>query len=314
MPTSLEPQVAQLIAGLRGLQPRVETLSDAFRSKIAAFPVQPFHEYGADYWSLQSMGDALVRVKLFLERNFSFIETLGVLSLCRYTFELVVWLKHIERNEDFSLVYARQLMLQQQEFFSALHTHLLQEIELYRELGSKEKDALSAVMSRAPTFSAGQSSEAAGAQIAAAIQEASRLVDERLAQSFSIYAHEVVHYGYDFQAHRLQSQAIPQALQAEQDCKNSLTLFDAKWMTKLNAVRPKSWKWKERADFVQMSHEYEFIYSYTSRLLHATPASLTTDQKSLDISEILIFIRYISMQFHWIVRRADYILNGRPGS
>jgi hypothetical protein len=43
-----------------------------------------------------------------------------------------------------------------------------------------------------------------------------------------------------------------------------------------------SWQWKQQAASVGMSDQYEFIYSFTSRLLHATPVSLTTNQKLLD--------------------------------
>jgi hypothetical protein len=38
---------------------------------------------------------------------------------------------------------------------------------------------------------------------------------------------------------------------------------------------------------------YEFLYSYVSRLLHATPASVTTDHKNLEPEEITMFLRYI---------------------
>ena len=54
-----------------------------------------------------------------------------------------------------------------------------------------------------------------------------------------------------------------------------------------------------------MASEYDFIYSYTSRLLHATPASLTTNQKSLEAEEVFLFRRYVGMQFRWIVNHAE---------
>ena len=42
-----------------------------------------------------------------------------------------------------------------------------------------------------------------------------------------------------------------------------------------------------------MEEEYDFIYSYTGKLLHATPASLTTNQKNLEPNEVLGFLKYV---------------------
>ena len=51
--------------------------------------------------------------------------------------------------------------------------------------------------------------------------------------------------------------------------------------------------WKEEAGRVGMQAQYEFIYSFTSRLLHATPASIFTDQKNLEVAEMVLFLDYI---------------------
>ena len=53
--------------------------------------------------------------------------------------------------------------------------------------------------------------------------------------------------------------------------------------------------WKQRAAIVGMAAEYDFVYSYTSRLLHATPPSITTDQKNLEPGEIEMFLRYVKV-------------------
>ena len=50
-----------------------------------------------------------------------------------------------------------------------------------------------------------------------------------------------------------------------------------------------------------MQDEYRFIYSYTSRLLHATLGSITTNYRNLELTEIRMFLGYIH------VRLADII-------
>lgn len=42
-----------------------------------------------------------------------------------------------------------------------------------------------------------------------------------------------------------------------------------------------------------MSEQFEFVYAYTSRLLHATPTSMTTNQKNLEWNEIGAFLDFL---------------------
>lgn len=46
-----------------------------------------------------------------------------------------------------------------------------------------------------------------------------------------------------------------------------------------------------------MEAQHEFIYSFTSRLLHATPAGMFTEQKNLEVPEMVLFLNnvYVSM-------------------
>ena len=55
---------------------------------------------------------------------------------------------------------------------------------------------------------------------------------------------------------------------------------------------------------VDLGDEYEYIYSYTSKLLHATPSSITTNQKNLELSEINIFLKYVRVKINDILSLA----------
>ena len=41
-----------------------------------------------------------------------------------------------------------------------------------------------------------------------------------------------------------------------------------------------------------MADAYDFMYAYTSRLLHATPTSFYTNEKNLEMEEMEIFIEF----------------------
>jgi hypothetical protein len=80
----------------------------------------------------------------------------------------------------------------------------------------------------------------------------------------------------------------------------------AKWLASVKETPPigtrwekqeRDWRWKEQAAIAGMSEQYEFIYSFTSRLLHATPVSLTTNQKLLEPGEMHCFWNTSMSQF-----------------
>lgn len=302
--TPIEQQLSRLIERLRALLPELESLAAELRSKLRQIPTLPTDHYGPEYWRMRALCDAVVRVQIFVERNLTYIETLGVLALCRYTFELVVWLKHIERDDRFSLMYARRLMRQQTEFYDDLAAHLKWEISFYRNLGQEEQSLQSEAQTRLLEARGKTNNASAGANFAAQMQKATAEVDAQLAENFALYSDEIARMGYQYQAHLVESQALPTALSNSSECRASLAAFDSRWRNNVDELKVKEWKWSDRADYVGMSHEYAFIYSYTSRLLHATPASLTTDQKSLELQEVLIFLRYVAIQFEWIIKHA----------
>lgn len=305
MNASARQKILQIITDIKMLHPKLQFLTDTLKGKLSTFTTIKMEERGADYWRTQALSDALIRVRIFVENNLSYIETLGVLSLCRYTFELVVWLKHMEMDHRFALIYARMLIKQQTQLYDDLVKHLRREIDLYNSLAEEEKTAHTSVLGAAAA--AGQSADptAIGRRISEDMHAASDHIDEKLALQFAIYSSEIKHNGYGFQAHLIETQALPQALDYFEKNDESLTKFNNQWAATISELKLKEWKWNARAAHVDMASEYDFIYSYTSRLLHATPASLTTDQKSLEDEEAFLLLRYVCTQFRWIIQHAE---------
>lgn len=306
MSESARARISHLVADITALQPKLDSLASLLKLKLGTFTAVDVEQHAVDYWRTRSLCDAVIRVRIFVERNFSHIETLGVLSLCRYTFELVVWLKLIQKDERFSLVYARELLKQQHDLYQDLANHLEREIALYRALDEEEKVAHPRIL-EAATATPVADAKMTGRKIIEDMHAASDSVDEKLALNFTIYSDEIKQNGYGFQSHIIQTQALPHALDYAERNRDSLAKFDEKWGTIIKELKLKlkELKWKARAAYVDMASEYDFIYSYTSRLLHATPASLSTNQKSLEDEEALMFLRYVATQFRWIINHAE---------
>jgi len=69
--------------------------------------------------------------------------------------------------------------------------------------------------------------------------------------------------------------------------------FDARIQVDVKRMVPNTWQWRRMAQRVGLTDEYDFIYTFSSKLLHATPASISTDQKNLELSELVVFLKYI---------------------
>jgi hypothetical protein len=82
----------KLVPEIRELHGSVEVLASNFRNALRELEKHETRSptrYSARYWSFAVLADSLVRVRLLIEQNFMYFETLGVLALTRYVFELI---------------------------------------------------------------------------------------------------------------------------------------------------------------------------------------------------------------------------------
>jgi hypothetical protein len=242
-------------------------------------------------WCLAAMGDSLVRIRLLLEQNFNFVETIGVVAVSRYLFELSVWLLLFEQDERYGLVYYGQLLETQQKYFADTLAQIRREVELLRHFERKEQDFQEVLVSRAgPPEDRGD-----GLRLAA------RMIDAEAARKFSLYVDQAKRNGYGFQAHLVEKKAVTQAEAALRELSAEQAFFEVNVLPGIEGLvlangKKKRWEWKKMAERVNLLPEYDYIYAFASKLLHATPASITTDQKNLEPEEMLIFLKYIDVK------------------
>ena len=264
---SREDQAFALIEKIRALDGPLSEIESELRHQLAPISTAKIEEASARYWEVLAVCNAAVKLRVLVRNNVSYIETLGLLALCRYSFELVVWLKHLEKDARFSLLLARQALKGQLDHFQTVAMHLQREMALYQRLAAEESSAHSVILKEY------REANSSSSQIGDQLRTASGDVDAILADNFALYAEEVIWNGYGFQAHLIAERSLPASIVAEQHARAKLDEFDARWGAVSEGLGVKIWKWKQRAAFVGMEHEYEFLYSFTSRLLHATPAS-----------------------------------------
>lgn len=260
-------RIVEIVESIKPLQPRLEILASLALAQLRT-KVPPLNDNDElDRWCKQIDFDSITRVRNLIENNFHAIETLALLSLARYMFELNVQLKQIDQDPKFALVYARRLYEQQVEFYSRLADQLKRESELYLQLGK---------------------TKASQEAIELAITQQTCLYQDELAKMHILQVAMVV----DTQA---RAHAVEQARLNQQ----SLSEFNTRWGDKIKDLKYSLRKWSKKADSVGMQEDYAFIYSFTSRLMHATPVSITTEQQVLQDNEVLLFARYIRQQMNW---------------
>jgi len=276
----------QLAAAIKNLQPYLDQLAEPFRCDPISGGEPSFDKWSANDWRRNTFGNALVRLRQLTENNFQFIETLGVLAVARYVFELSVWLHLFQKDSRYSLVYYRELLETQRKYYEDAEAQLRREIALLKRFEEKDKEATKEVIQPS-------SGERVISEIGKMISNAMRQVDAEASRNFSLYLDDARTNGYGFQAYLVEKKALPPVEQAIRDIKKEIQDFESRVPKDVQNLTRGRWNWRRMAEQVGLVDEHDYIYSFASRLLHATPASLTTDAKNLELSEICIFLRYV---------------------
>ncbi len=274
--------IEQLIQSIRSRRSSLDAVAQRLRTPTIQ---AAFNKLDHNSWCLSVAGDALVRIRLFTEQNFNFVETLGVIAVARYIFELSVWLHLFKLDPRYGLVYFDQLIDTQQRYFQDEKAQLEREVALLKSFGDREKEAHEKALDAAKVLPPGDVRRQACASTLKSISEA---IDVEASRRFSIYAKDAQTNGYGFQVHLVETKAVPQVKQALAEIALERAWFDTTVPQDVRNLKPKRWNWRQMAQKVNqmaqkvnLTDEYDYIYSFTSKLLHATPASITTDRKNL---------------------------------
>ncbi len=256
-----------------------------------------------EYWRFRILKHAIFRVKTFLAETNEYVETLRTLTLSRYLFELVIWLKLIQLEEKYVLDFAQRYLNELLEGSGNYTTQVEREIELFEALGKQERPETTRFRLRTVKEALRKyaNEEQREAWIAKKLSAINHEAEGRLKDKFALYGSEVVFHG-DFASHagRLRRVVLPQAIKEEQGYEESARSFAEAWGDEVKNFASKRWVWKDKAAKAGMEWEFDYIYSYTSRLLHAKPSSVLVSQQSLTAAEFFIFWRFIHHQCAWI--------------
>lgn len=287
----------EYVEKIKALKDHLDRLALPFRVDPKTGSDMPFDKYSTNDWRRNTFGNALVRLRQLVENNFNFIETMGLLAVARYVFELSVWLLLFQKDSGYCLIYYRELIHTQRKYYEDTLAHLRLEIQLLKRFAERDKEEFDQIF---PHLNQVISAEDLGNLS----REAMDRVDAEASRQFSIYLDDARTNGYSFQAYLVEKEAIPETEAAISMIDEELREYDKRVSQNVKKLVKGRWLWRRMAEKAGIVHEHDYIYSYASKLLHATPASLTTGQKNLEIQEVCLFLRYIYVKILEIIDMA----------
>ncbi len=281
--------IQQLVHSIRSHGPNLDALSKRLRTPRI---LGAFNKWDHKSWCISVAGDTLVRIRLLTENNFTFIETMGLVAVARYIFELSIWLRLFELDPRYGLVYFHRLLTTQRRYYEDTKAQLEREVDLLKSFEAMEAESLRTKLQENNSFPPGSAREE---KLSSRIKELRAEVDAVASRHFSIYAKEAQTNGYGFQAHLVATKAIPEVDRALKGIAFEREQFDRNASEEVKDLISARWNWRQMAVKVNRCDEYDYIYSFASKLLHAEPVSITTDQKNLEPAEVEVFLKFIDV-------------------
>ena len=227
-------------------------------------------------WVRVANKEAISKLQILIENNFRYIETVDLLATTRYVFECLVWLKLLNSNADYGVVFYYKTIKDQISHQKQLREKYLTEATYFEDSANEETARLAQTMKMLATEDADEDT------FAKAVAKVQSELDDKARRNFSTYWHDARTNGYGFQAHLIRTKAVLSLDESlsELECERQRALSTL--TSRQEDMIKARWNWKNKASDVGMLAAYEFIYSFTSRLLHATPSSMFTNQKNLE--------------------------------
>lgn len=292
MVNSIENSIKKTVDSIKG---KSEYL-DKEASRIAVLDKLRFTgTLDPDSWCVSVLGSALKKLHTFTERNFNYVESMGLVSVARYVFELSVWLRLFECDSRYGLVYYHNLLNDQCKYWKDYKSQIEREINLLNSFDVKESTLFKAEMERIKQIKDSELQEVEAFNLG---NKVIKIIDGEASRKFSVYTEQAKTFGYGYQAVLLENRLLPKIKKSIADVDNEINIFDSKVSDDIRDLIPKKWNWRSMAQKIDMVDEYDYIYTFSSKLLHASPVSITTNQQSLELSEMLVFLKFIDVKMN----------------
>lgn len=244
-------------------------------------------------WVLRAQLGTVEKLEIFFAEGQA-LGSLELLAIARNLLENLVWLRLFNSSLSYGLVFYAQLLRGQATNELSWIKKIEDEIALFEEF--EKADSASLEIAYKSVIEGDEREEA----VRAAQDLHRKLLEEldlKARREFALYGAAAQFNSYAYQSHILQTKELPR----HQEVLKKLQERQARLEQHLRSVLAEpqlalatgrtKWNWRSLAKQVGMAKQYEFLYGYTSRLLHSSPVNLVTD-KTLSRSERIAMLEY----------------------
>lgn len=249
------------------------------------------------FWQNLAVRDILSRFLEFSQSNVEAMSSLELAQKARYFCECTMWMRHLSDPSKDVFDYVDMLL-------RGKYNHYKFSIpQIKREVSDLRRDQVNfnIMLQRHATRSAKLGTPIPTHDYVKILIDD---FDKNAAQRFSIYTN-LASGNYAHYAQHVEQQIL---VDYEKDLDKVVKDIEEYEKTKNRKV-PK----KQDINFpksVGMLDEYDFLFRLTSRFLHATPVSISTNMQRLTVQDRLIFIEYIRAKTREVLTLSDFILSG----
>lgn len=306
--------LGKLVAEMREVGPLFESQIDEADAQLSTLSEQSLtgEAYARTQLPIEITSEASKKILQFLNNNLFYLETVSILGITRYLFELHVWLKSIERHKLRSVEFFTQIFEDQEKHITKYIERLNAEANFFDEI-QKEDGLPDSLINLAQSDPKQLTAEFVRAEVA----KKEAIVDLKARRKFALYRRAATINGYGFQAHLIRKEVVKTARDQLDQLLVSKVEFETRVTKQIidletlnSSGRRKRWNWRDEAASVGMIEAYDFIYGYTSRLMHATPTSIYTVKKNLEMEEMETFLEFCYVTLLDLVEVATSIRRG----
>jgi AcrR family transcriptional regulator len=240
-------------------------------------------------WILRAQQGTLEKLGLMFKRE-GIYESFELLAIARNLFENLVWLRLMNLDHRYGLVFFAILLQNQKAHNENMRKQALAEAVLFDSMDALDDDVLESTLLSNLDPTEDELKELQAAFIARRDE-----LDDMVRREYCLHASAATENGYALQAMLIRDKLLPELDKRDATLAQNDSLLAPVLATTLTANLQgciKKWNWQLQAKLVGMEKNYDFLYRFTSRLLHSTPINLITD-KALAPEEQLVILDYI---------------------
>lgn len=179
----------------------------------------------ATEWVLRAQRGTLEKfLEVFLKMDAS--RAVELVALSRNLFENLIWLCLFEKDRMYGLLFYRQLLQAQLDSQKKAMEKAKEEIILFKKADELDNPDFSAFDEM---FSKEHPTEEELAAVGESMRRKREEVDQMVRDQFSLYAEQAKYNGYGFQAHLIETKALPQHEEQISLFEEHLTALESTW-------------------------------------------------------------------------------------